>query len=144
MTVLVKVNGEELTLVEALTRLELLQTEDNFLGNCIEELLYREYAQGNNLSNSEEELQVAADELRYQRGLELVEVLQQWMKSNYQTLLSVQNGIDAQLLQNKLRRVFTEEEIQAYLAAHPQDFDIVTGYTILAGSQEARRRGKAL
>ncbi len=96
MTVLVKVNGEELTLVEALTRLELLQTEDNFLGNCIEELLYREYAQGNNLSNSEEELQVAADELRYQRGLELVEVLQQWMKNNYQTLLSVQNGIDAQ------------------------------------------------
>lgn len=115
-----KVNGKKLTLVEALTRLELLQTEDNFLGNCIKELLAREYAKANNLSNSQEELQVAADELRYQRGLELVEVLQQWMKSNYQTLLSVQNGIDAQLLQNKLRRVFTEGEIKAYLAAHPK------------------------
>lgn len=47
MTALVTVNGEEFPLVEALTRLELLQTEDNFLGNCIEELLEREYAQSN-------------------------------------------------------------------------------------------------
>lgn len=135
MTVLCEVNGAELDLKEALMRISALtDPKANFLQNCIEEILIRDYAAANGIANSDEELQVAADELRYQRRLELKENLQQWMKTNYQTSSSLVDTVDFHLLRNKTGSDVPPEQVQEYFAAHKQDFDEVELYTILVDS----------
>lgn len=136
MATLVTVNGNSFELLETLRRSMLHREEDRFLDFCIEELLIREYAAKNNISNSTEELQVAADELRYQRGLELAEKLLQWIKSNHQTLLSLQNGIDYTLLRNKVRESIPDREVEGYFAEHQLDFERVELYSIRLDSLE--------
>ncbi len=135
MTVLCQVNGAELDLKEALMRISALSDPTaNLVHHCIEEILIREYAAQNGIANSDEELQVATDELRYQRRLELVEDLQQWMKSKYQTFSSLQDTVDIQLLRNKTLSSVPLEQVQEYFAEHKQDFDEVELYTILVDS----------
>lgn len=133
--VLVKVNGDQFELREALRR-SMVDTEEQFLGEFISELLIRQYAAQNNVSNSTEELQVAVDELRYQKGLESVEKLQQWLKNNHQTVLSLQNNVDYRLLRNKVRGSIPDQEIEAYFADHQLEFDQVELYSIRLNSQE--------
>lgn len=136
MTILLTVNGNSLDLLEALRRSIIHANEKKFLNTCIDELLIRDYAAKNNITNSTEELQVAADELRYQRGLELAEKLRHWLKSNHQTILFLQNDIDHRLLRNKVRGSVTDREAEAYFAEHQLEFDRVELYSIRLGSIE--------
>lgn len=133
--ILVIVNGDHFELREALRRSK-FDGEDKILGDFISELLIRQYAAQNNISNSTEELQVAVDELRYQEGLESVEKLQQWLKNNYQTLLSLQNDVDYRLLREKIRSSITDQEIEAYFVEHQLEFDRVELHSIRLNSQE--------
>ena len=131
---LVAVNDDLFEISEALRR-SLVDTKDQFLNKCIAELLIRQYAKQNNISNSVEELQVAANERRYQSGLESVEKFQQWLKNNHQTLLSLQNDIEYQLLGNKVRGSIPEREIEAYFVEHQLEFDRAELYSIRVGNQ---------
>lgn len=133
--VLVKVNGDQFELREALRR-SMIDDEKQFLNEFILELLIRQYAAQNNLSNSIEELQVAVDELRYEKDLELAEKLRHWLKSNHQTILSLQNSIDHRLLRDKVRGSITDREIEAYFAEHQLEFDRVELHSIRLNSQE--------
>ena len=132
--VLVTVNGDSFELREALRR-SVINSEEQHLNEFISELLIRQYAAQHNISNSIEELQVAANERRYQNGLESVEKLQQWLKNHHQTLLSLQNDIDYQLLRNKVRGSIPEQEIEAYFAEHQLEFDQVDLYSIRLDNQ---------
>lgn len=136
--ILVRVNGDPFYLSEALQR-SMFDTEGNaFLGLWISELLIRQYAIENNISNSTEEMQVAAEELRYQRGLESVEKLEQWLKSHHQTILSLQNYIDYRLLCSKVRASIPQKEIEAYFAEHKLEFEQADLYSIrLCGKGKA-------
>ena len=133
--VLVMVNRDQFQLREALRR-SLVDSEEHFLNKCIDELLIRQYAAQNNISNSIEELQVAANERRYQSGLESVEKFQQWLRNNHQTLLSLQNDIDYQLLRNKVRGSIPDQEIEAYFVEHQLEFDRADLYSIRVGNQQ--------
>ena len=136
MDILVTVNNDYFELQEALRRSMAHHEEDKFWHNCVEELLIRQYAAVNNITNSVEELQLAADEMRYQRGLESKELLGQWIKTNHQTLVSLQNGIDYTLLRNKVRGSIPDREIEAYFAEHQLEFDRVELYSIRLDSLE--------
>jgi len=129
------VNGDTFDLGEAL-RQSMLRDSDQILDKCIDELLIRQYARRINITNSDDELQVAVDELRYARGLESSEAFKQWLKSNHQSLLSLQNYVDYQLLHSKVRGSIPDSEIEAYFAEHQLDFDRVELYSIRVGSQE--------
>lgn len=133
--VLITVNNDQFELNEALRR-SFAASEEQFLNQCIDELLIRQYAAQNNISNSIEELQVAANERRYQNGLESVEKFQQWLKNNHQTFLSLQNDIDYQLLRNKVRSSISNREIEAYFAEHQLEFDRADLYSIRVSNQE--------
>lgn len=132
--VLVTVNGDQFEMREALRR-SMVDGEEKILDEFISELLIRQYAAQNNISNSIEELQVAANERRYQSGLESVEKLQQWLRNNHQTLLSLQNDIDYQLLRNKVRGSIPDQEVEAYFAEHQLEFDRADLYSIRLDNQ---------
>lgn len=136
MTILMTVNSSQFDLKEALRRTIVHNKDDKFLDSSIEEMLIRQYAAQNGISNSTEELQLAAEEMRYQRGLESVEKLQQWIKSNYQTLVSLQNGIDSLMLRNKVRGSITDQEIESYFVENQLEFDRVDLYSIRLNSLE--------
>lgn len=134
---LLTVNGDAVDVADAI-RLDIVH-EDKFLENTIVFALVRQQAAKKGLSNSDEELQLAADELRYQRGLESLEKLRQWMKANHQTEISLQNAVDGMLLRNKLRSAITDAEIEAYFTEHRLEFDRVELYSCRLDSEEKAR-----
>lgn len=131
---LIVVNGEALSVADAVRRS--IIHEEEFLERSIEILLIRQYAARHDIANTDEQLQLAADELRYQRGLESVEKARQWMKAKHQTELSLQDAIDGMLLRNKVRNSIPEEQIAAYYAEHQLEFETVTLYSIRLDSEE--------
>jgi parvulin-like peptidyl-prolyl isomerase len=128
MSSLAKVNGEVIETATAL-RVGILH-DDTFLKNTITNALIRQYAEKHNIRNTDQELQLAADELRYSRGLESVDTVTQWMRESHQTALSVQEGIDIMLLHNKVRNAIPEAEIATYYAEHQLDLETVELYSI--------------
>ncbi|HOK45207.1 MAG TPA: peptidylprolyl isomerase [Bryobacteraceae bacterium] len=131
---LIVVNGEGLPAADAVRRSIIHQEE--FLERSIELLLLRQYAASHGIVNTDEQLQLALDEMRYQRGLESVEKARQWMKANHQTELSLQDAIDGMLIRNKVRNSIPEEQIAAYYAEHQLEFEKVTLYSIRLDSEE--------
>jgi len=134
MSVLLTINDEQIDTQEALS-IDILH-DNHFLPHVIENVLIRQAAEKKGISNSAEELQVAVDELRYNRGLESVEKAKYWLKSNNLSLEAVQMGVDLMLLRNKLRNSFTESEVEAYFAEHKLEFDKVDLYSIRLSSKE--------
>lgn len=137
MTTLVTIDGRSVSIAEALQR-SIVHNED-FLDKTIDYALLRNYAARHNISNSDEELQLAADELRYQRGLESVERLKQWMETNHQTLYSLQEAIDGMLLRNKIRNSMSDNEIAAYYAEHQLELESVELYSCRLDTEDKAR-----
>jgi parvulin-like peptidyl-prolyl isomerase len=135
MTKLLTVNNQSFDITDAIRR-SMTHREDLFLDLCIEELLIRQYAKQKNIINSDEEIKLAAEELRYQNGLELIENLKHWIKSNNQTISSLKNGLDHLLLRNKVRSSISEQDIEAYFAEHKLEFDKVKLYSIRLKTQQ--------
>jgi len=137
MSNLIVVNGEPLSVADAVRRS--IIHEEEFLDRSIEILLLRQYAARHGIVNTDEQLQLAADELRYQRGLESVEKVRQWMKAKHQTELSLQDAIDGMLIRNKVRNGIPEEQIAAYYAEHQLEFETATLYSIRVDLEEKAR-----
>src|SRR5262249_49901328 len=78
----------------------------------------------------------AADEWRYQHGLETVDKLNVWLTSNHQTTLSLQTALDAMLLRNKVRNAIPASQIAAYFAEHRSEFERVELYSIRVATRE--------
>jgi parvulin-like peptidyl-prolyl isomerase len=128
MKTLLTINDLSIDINEAIRR-DILHDSD-FLNSMIEELIIRSYAASKGIENTTEELQVAIDEKRYEKGLESVENTKQWLADNQQTALSVQNGLDYQLLRNKVRNSFTDDELRAYYNDHKLEYEKVDFFSI--------------
>lgn len=126
---LLVVNGHLYPVEEALRR-SMYQSKNKFTDDCIAEILIREYAMQNNIKNSAEELQVAMEEMRYQKGLESKEKFLHWMDSNGQKPLSIQNELDYQLLRNKVRASIPYEKLETYFAEFQLEYDRAELYSI--------------
>lgn len=134
MSTLVRVNGEAIDLTAAV-RSESFG-ESQFLTGVIRGLLIRQHADRNNLRNTDQELQLAADEFRYGRGLESADALNQWMTESHQTPMSLQENLDLMLLNNKLRNAIPEADLRAYYAEHQLEFEKVDLYSIRVDTED--------
>lgn len=132
---LLTVNGHHYPVTEALRR-SLYQSENRFVDVCIAEILIREYAVKHNIVNTVEELKVAIEEMRYDKGLESKEKFLHWMKTNGQNLLSIQNEMDYRLLRNKVKASIPQLEVEAYFAEYQLEFDRVELYSIRVSTPE--------
>src|SRR5262249_49192303 len=128
------VNGIAIDMQEALQGS--LFFNDGFLAQTIEAELIRQYAVKQNITNTDEQLQVAADEWRYQHGLEAADKLNVWLTSNHQTVLSLQTALDGMLLRNKVRNAIPASQIAAYFAEHRSEFERVELYSIRVATRE--------
>lgn len=135
MTDFITVNGESIDIREAI-RLSFLHDDDNFVQNTIEFMLVNQGAEKAGITNTDEQLQLAVDELRYQRGLESAEAARQWISESRLDLISIQNGVNNMLLRNKLRNSIPESDIEAYFAEHQLEFDKVELYSIRVDTEE--------
>jgi parvulin-like peptidyl-prolyl isomerase len=131
---LMTINGHPYPVKEALRR-SMYQSENKFTDDCIAEILIREYALKKGISNSAEELQVAMEEMRYQKSLESKEKFQHWMNSNGQNLLSIQNELDYKLLQNKVKASIPYESLETYFAEFQLEYDRAELYSIRVETQ---------
>lgn len=135
MSDFITVNGKSMDIREAI-RLSFLHDDDKFVQNTIEFLLINQGAEKAGLKNTDEQLQLAVDELRYQRGLESAEKAQQWINENRLDLMTIQDGVNNMLLRNKLRNSIPESEIEAYFAEHQLEFDKVELYSIRVDTED--------
>jgi parvulin-like peptidyl-prolyl isomerase len=134
VSTLVRVNGDAID-VPAAVHLESFG-EAQFLPGVIRGLLIRQYAERNNIRNTDQELQLAADEFRYGRGLESVDALNQWLSENYQSPVSLQDSLDLMLLNNKVRNAIPDADLRAYYAEHQLEFEKVDLYSIRVDTEE--------
>jgi len=133
MTPLATVNGEP---IDTATALRLcLFFNDSFLKDAVANEVIRQYAEKTGISNTDAELQLAVDEVRYSRGLESADAGRQWMRENQQTLLSLQTAVDQMLLRNKVRGAIPAAEVQAHYAEHKLEYEAVDLYSIRVDSQ---------
>ena len=128
MSTLVRVNGEAIDVTEAV-RLDGF-SDSPFLSGVMRDVLIRQHAERNNVRNTDDELQLAADEFRYSRGLETADALKQWMSANHQSVASLQEVLDLMLLNNKVRNGIPEADLRAYYAEHQLEFEKVDLYSI--------------
>jgi parvulin-like peptidyl-prolyl isomerase len=137
MAILATINGEALEVAAAL-RLSLFD-EGTFLQEAVDGVLLRQYAAERGIANTDAELQLAADELRYMRGQESVAATRQWLAERHQDLLSFQDGLDLWLLRNKVRHAFSSDEISAYYADHAVDYETAELYSIRVDGESLAR-----
>jgi parvulin-like peptidyl-prolyl isomerase len=137
MSTLVKVNGRNVDVASAI-RLDIVQN-GTLVRGAIDDALVRQYADEHGLGVSDQELQAAADEMRYQLGLEAADAFRQWVRENHATLLWVQDYLVGRLLRNKVRNTISDEEVEAYFAEHQLEFDAVELYSIRLDGEETAR-----
>src|SRR5262245_56672868 len=130
---LATVNGEDLDALSAI-RLSIFEG-GSFLNDAVALVLLRQYAAERGIANTDAELQLAADELRYARGQEGAETIRQWLREHHQVALSIQDGIDLMLLRNKVRNAIPHDEIKAHYAEHAVELETAELYSIRVESE---------
>jgi parvulin-like peptidyl-prolyl isomerase len=133
MTTLATVNGEPLSVATAVRNG--LFFNETFLKDAVANEVLRQYAAKAGISNTDAELQLAVDEVRYSRGLESADAARQWMTENHLTPLSLQSSIDLMLLRNKLRGKIAAADVAAHYAEHKLEYEAVDLYSIRVDSQ---------
>jgi parvulin-like peptidyl-prolyl isomerase len=133
MTTLAMVNGEPIETATALRHS--LFFDESFLKDAVTNEVIRQYAAKAGISNTDAELQLAVDEVRYSRGLESADAAQQWLREQQLTPWSLQNSIDLMLLRNKLRGTIPAADVEAHYAEHKLEYEAVDLYSIRVDSQ---------
>jgi parvulin-like peptidyl-prolyl isomerase len=133
MTTLATVNGEPIAMATALRHS--LFFNETFVKDAVTNEVLRQYAKKTGISNTDAELQLAVDEVRYSRGLESADASRQWLAENNLTPLSLQDSIDLMLLRNKLRGAIPAADVQAHYAEHKLEYEAVDLYSIRVDSQ---------
>jgi parvulin-like peptidyl-prolyl isomerase len=131
---LVRVNGDAIDVALAV-QFESLN-ESSLLPEAIRGLLVRQYAERNNIRNTDHELQLAADEFRYSRGLESADAFSQWMSEKHQNPTSLQDSLDLMLINNKVRNAVPDSDLRAYYAEHQLEFEKVDLYSIRVDTED--------
>ena len=133
MTPLTIVNGEPIDTATAV-RISIFHDE-SFLTDAVTNELVRQYAEKTGISNTDAELQLAVDEVRYGRGLASTDATRQWLRETRQTPLSLQHAVDLMLLYNKVRGAISDAEVGAHYAEHKLEYEAVDLYSIRVDSE---------
>ncbi len=114
------------------------------LEELIERALLRQYAASRGIVVTPEELQLTADEMRYERGLQTAEQTMEWLRARGQTVESLQASIEALLIRNKAMAAIREQEVEAFFKAHWASLESVVLFSIRLSTEadaiEALRR----
>ena len=93
-------------------------------------------AQEHGVTITSEEIQVDADQQRYQKRLESAAATYTWLEDQMITAEDWETGICDQLLQQKLAATLFASEVEKYFAEHRLDFEQVSLYRISVPYQQ--------
>ncbi len=134
MPVFLRVNGRDVSLERAVRHALFDPQGKRFVESLVVQELLRQHAASLGLTVSADELQKAANEMRYERGLEQRERTLEWMRAHGQTLQSVEDRIELFLLRRKVTSAISDAEVEDYYRAHRDALEYVVLFSIRAGS----------
>ena len=133
--VLLRVNGRDVSVEHAVRHALFDPQGRRFLETLVDQELLRQHASSTGLTISADELQNAANEMRYERGLQQRERALEWMRAHGQTLESIEDQIELLLLRRKVADAIPESEIEEYYRAHRDALEYVVLFSIRADSE---------
>ena len=133
--VLLRVNGRDVSVEHAVRHALFDPQGRRFLETLVDQELLRQHASSTGLTISADELQNAANEMRYERGLQQRERALEWMRAHGQTLESIEDEIELLLLRRKVADAIPESEIEEYYRAHRDALEYVVLFSIRADSE---------
>ena len=135
MPVFLSVNGRDVS-VERVVRQALFDPRGRrFVELIVEQELLRQHARSIGLAVSTDELQRAANEMRYERGLQERDRTLEWVRAHGQTPESVEDQIELFLLRDKVASAIADTEVEEYYRAHREALEYVVLFSIRADSE---------
>ena len=136
MTVFLRVNGRDVSVEHAVRHALFNPQGKRFLESLIEQELLRQHASSIGLAVTADELQLAANEMRYERGLTERERTLEWVRAHGQTIESLEDQIELFLLRQKVARAISDGEVEEYYRAHRAALEYVVLFSMRAESEE--------
>jgi len=135
MSVFLCVNGRDVTLEQAVRHALVDPQGRRFVESVIEQELLRQHARSIGVEVTAEELQTAANEMRYERGLTERDRTLEWLRAHGQTLASVEDHIEFLLLRRKVLDAIPEAEVEEYYSNHRDALEYVVLFSIRADTE---------
>ena len=135
MPALLSVNGRDVTVERAVRQALFDPPGRRFLETLIEQELLRQHAGSIGVAVTSDELQQAANEMRYERGLTDRERTLEWVRAHGQTVESLEDRIELFLLRQKVARAISDGEVEEYYRAHRDALEYVVLFSIRAESE---------
>jgi putative peptide maturation system protein len=122
-TIVASAHGVDLSLQELLRTLKLQGRLTSIITAALVEKVIAAAARKEGISVSAEELQSAADAFRLRRGLNKAADTERWLASNRLTQEDLEEGVERELLRQKLADRVTRDQVEPTFAANRAKFD---------------------
>ncbi|MCO4781706.1 MAG: peptidylprolyl isomerase [Candidatus Cloacimonetes bacterium] len=134
MSCLLEVNDIKINVADALR--SSVMKSNTFLDETISDLLVKSYCSKHGIAVSDQELQIAANELRYELSLESLDDFKVWLQERFMTFYTFQEGLYIQILKNKILHSFSDDQIKSYFLEHKLEFEKIEIYNITVSNQD--------
>ena len=135
MTVFLRVNDRDVTVEQAVRHALVDPQGRRLVESLVEQELIRQHARSIGLETTAEELQAAANAMRYERGLTDRGRTLEWVQAHGQTLASVEAQIETLLLRRKMADAIPDAEVEEYYRTHRDALEYVVLFSIRAASE---------
>jgi peptidylprolyl isomerase len=117
------VQGEFLSLHDLLYTLKLKGQLPGLIASAVVDKVIADSAMKEGLSVSDEELQQAANAFRLSRGLNKAADTRRWLALNHMQETDLENGLERELLRQKLAGHVTRDQVEKYFAENRSKYD---------------------
>lgn len=137
-----EVNGEEVSLSDALT-LAKLTGKLQFIQDAIDAALIGQAAAERDITVTDDELQQAADDFRLEYDLNTAEATEQWLAERHLTFEDWETLIESNLVKRKLREALTKGRVEQHFVENRLSFDSAAISRIIVGDEGVARELRA-
>jgi putative peptide maturation system protein len=121
--VVASVQGTDVSLHELLHTLNLQGRLTPLIGEAVVEKVIARAAAQEGIAVSDQELQKAADAFRLHRGLNKAADAQRWLSQNRLAPADLEEGLERELIRQKLADKVTRNQVEKYFAQNRAQFD---------------------
>jgi len=135
MTNFINVNGAGVDVKTAL-QWQMVAGNTDFTDETVKNAAVVQYAQGNGLSASADEIQEFFGNVRYDLELEKADDFNVWLKSNNVELQTVQDVCEIGVLRNKIRTTISDADVEEHFNLNKESYDVANLYSLTVESED--------
>jgi putative peptide maturation system protein len=140
--VALEVNGEEISLYEALS-LAKLTGRLQFIEDAIDAAIVQQAAAERGITVTDSELQQAADSFRLEQELNTAEETERWLAERYLTFEEWEMVIERDLIRDKLRDALTESKVEQFFVENRLSYDSAEVSRLVVTDEDVARELRA-